>query len=145
LDTTPLIRTFESAKEELSKLRKTFNRKIEDFEDNMQAAEATYKTKNAEVGESLEVCLLDFYIQNLIMIIVILYIIKSLLDFYLNEKKSKNLVIIKTYRTLFGIMIAINTIFNCNNYIITGIINIISLCLLFNNYHVMICNSFTNS
>ena len=55
MDTTPLIRTFESAKEELNKLKKTLNRKIEDLEDNVQAAEATYKTKNAEVGESLEV------------------------------------------------------------------------------------------
>lgn len=55
-DTAPYIRTFESVKDELGKLRKALLRKIDDLEDNMTAAEDTYKTRNAELGESLEVC-----------------------------------------------------------------------------------------
>jgi hypothetical protein len=98
----------------------------------------------------LGILLLPVYIQNVVMISIILYIIKDLLEYYLKEKESKNVIIIKTYKTFFGIMISINTIYNYNyndynNYIFTSIMNVISLCLLFNNYQVMICNSFTNS
>lgn len=89
--------------------------------------------------------LLPVFIQNCIMISIILYIIKDFINFYQNEKKSNNLVIIKTYKTIFGIIITFNTLFDSNNYIITSIVNVASLYLLFNNYHVMICNSFTNS
>jgi hypothetical protein len=95
----------------------------------------------------LGILLLPVYIQNAVMISIILYITKYLLEYYSEEKKSKNIIIIKTYKTFFGIMISINTIYNYNynDYILTSIMNVISLCLLFNNYQVKICNSFTNS
>lgn len=89
--------------------------------------------------------LLPVYVQNFIMISIILYIIIDLLYYYLKEKERNYTVIIKTYRTLFGIFITINTILNSNDYIITSIFNIFSLTLLFNEYQVTICNSFTNS
>lgn len=94
--------------------------------------------------------LLPDYIQNIIMFIIILYVIKNLFDFYFIQKKSKQIIIIETYKTFFGIFLIINTIYNYNynnynDYIITSIINIFSLYLLFNNYQVKSCNSFTNS
>jgi len=89
--------------------------------------------------------LLPVFIQNFIMISIISYIIKDFIHFYLKEKKSNYIVIIKTFKTFFGIIITLNTIYNSNDYIITSIVNVISLYLLLNNYQVMICNSFTNS
>lgn len=89
--------------------------------------------------------LLPVYIQNFIMFSIILYIIKDFIHFYLKEKKSNHIVIIKTFKTFFGIIITLNTIYNSNDYIITTIANIITLYLLLNNYQVMICNSFTKS
>jgi hypothetical protein len=89
--------------------------------------------------------ILPVYVQNFIMTIIILYVIKDLVDFYLEENKSNNIIIIKTYRILLGIFIAIDTILTSDIYIITSIFNTFSLLLLFNDYQVMICNSFTNS
>jgi hypothetical protein len=129
------INIFEAINIKLNKYKQLFQYKIIYEQHDYQILEPLY----------FALFLLPVFIQNLIMLFIIVYIIKDLLDFYLKEKKSKNLVIIKTYKTIFGIMITINTIYNYNDYIITSIINIISLCLLFNDYQVKICNSFTNS
>jgi hypothetical protein len=91
--------------------------------------------------------LLPIYIQDIIMLYYILNTFYQIYDLYL-QIKNTNLIIIKTYKSIFGIFISINTIINSfyeYNHIFLTTVNIISIYLMLNNYSSKICNSFFNS
>jgi hypothetical protein len=89
------------------------------------------------------------FMQNIVMSFITLYIIYNIYQLYVKEKETNNLIIIKTYRTILGLFITINTIINTYyilyNQFVCSSINFISLSLMFNTYQSKILNSFTNS
>lgn len=96
----------------------------------------------------LGLILLPSYVQDLIISYYILNTLNEIYVLYLEIKKEKNVILIKTYKSIFGIFVSINTIINSfysYNFILLTLINIISIYLMVNNYKSKISSSFTNS
>jgi hypothetical protein len=90
--------------------------------------------------------LLPVYIQDIIMTYYISNTLYEIYNLYL-QMKNTNTILIKTYKSIFGIFISCNTIINSfyeYNHIFVTLINIISIYLMINKYQSEIYNSFTS-
>jgi len=93
--------------------------------------------------------LLPPYIQDLVISYYIINTLNEIYNLYLElQFKGNYKIVIKTYKSIFGIFISINNIINSfyeYNFIVLTLINIISIYLMINNYKSKISSSFTNS
>ena len=98
---------------------------------------------------------LPVFVQSILMLCYIIYIINKLYHLYLSEKKVNKSVYIKISKTFFGIFVTLNTIINSfeipvfsytpiDKHVIYSFINMISLYLLANSYVSKISTSFTS-
>ena len=102
-----------------------------------------YETKYLFEFEPLYLILfcIPFYIQHIIMIVFIINTFTKIYQQYTNT--DTNTIIIKTYRSIFGILLSLNTMINYYvlNHILLSFMNIIALNLMINTYISRVFNS----
>jgi len=108
-----------------------------------------YETKYLFEFEPLYLILFcfPFYIQHIIMIMFIIYTFTEIYKIY-HLNTNTNIIIIKTYRSIFGILFSLNTMINyyAFNHIFLSFMNMIALYFMINTYKSRVyksidCNS----
>ena len=104
-----------------------------------------YETKYLFEFEPLYLILfcIPFYIQHIIMVVFIINTFTKIYQQYTNTDTDTNTIIIKTYRSIFGILLSLNTMINYYvfNHILLSFMNMIALNLMINTYISRVFNS----